>query len=666
MRSKIVNWQQSLSMRQRIYLIVALFILVNLALFSLSYIQSEAMNGVRGYVRGEGLWGKAQKNATLQLERFIYLGKEDDYQLFLKSLEVPLGDRQARLQLQSEQPDLQMAFQGFLAGQNDPQDIPGLIVFFQRFEHFPYMSDAIEIWTQGDRYILQLKAIGEQVYLAKTSGDEARIESLLPRLQKINLALERLEYQFSLVLSEGARWVKRTLMSTSLVLFVLMLAVVMYVNRRILRSIEQTEAKLNISENRFSSLYSSNIIGIIDWNSDGTIIDANDAFLNMFGYSREDFQPGSINWREMTPESARDRDELALAEIATKGHCTPFEKELIHKNGRRVSVYLGAALLGGESEKGIGFFIDHTEQKRAQAETQLSATVFEASNNGIMITDADRVVIAVNRSWCDMTLYAKQEVLGKHWDTLLTLTNSEPRFDDIWNTAGCENSWQGDLINRRKDGSEFPVHLSINTVHDSQNNISHYVVIFTDSSERVATEQKLRDMAHYDFLTGLANRSLLHELIKQTVTRANCDGERFATLFLDLDRFKPVNDLYGHEVGDRLIQVIASRLKHCVREDDIVARLGGDEFVIILQKITDPTDAAKVANKLISSICHVVVFDDLELKVGCSIGISIYPEDGSDHIELLRCADSAMYQAKSAGRNRFCYYSNSSCRLLTP
>lgn len=655
----ILAKRHTLSMRQRILFIVALFILVNLLLLGLGQLQSDTMDSVRSYVRGEGLYAKAQKDAVIYLQNYVRSGNQADYVLYLESLNVPLGDRAARIQLQSDNPDFEATYNGFLAGQNQAEDIPGMIRFFQRFQHFPYMSDAIVIWSKADENIKKLQQLGKKIHLAQQNKNTELIPSLLKDLNKLNNILTRLVYQFSQVLSEGARWVKSVLMWTKFGMFAVMLILVLIISRRITSGIVQTEKNLIFSENRFKSLYRTNMLGIMDWHGDGRILDANDAFLNMIGYSQDDLNKGKVNWRNLTPEEGFNRDNIALAEIEMKGYCQPYEKTFVHQDGiTRVPVYLGAALLDGEREKGISFIINQTEQKQAQTNMQLSATVFDASSDGIMITDKNKKILSVNKSWCQLSGYTRDEALGKPAHILRSGNMSESFYEELWQTLYVTGCWQGDIINIKKDGSELHVRLSINTVRDDAQQISHYVSIYTDISERIKTEEKLRKMAHYDFLTNLANRSLFNDLLKNAIQRAKRHSSMFALMFIDLDRFKPINDLYGHETGDKLLQEIACRLKMMVRNEDTVARLGGDEFVILLEKIVSVSDTSLVAGKIINKINQPICIEEHKLDVGCSIGISLFPHDAEDHISLLHSADIAMYAAKASGRNSYFYFNS--------
>lgn len=639
-------------MKNRIFAIVGLFCVLSVLLLGLGYVQSDIMNSVRSFVRGEGLWAKAQKDAVFHLKSYVGTGSEESFRLYQKSLEVPLGDKQARLALQQEQPDLDAAFKGFLAGQNHAEDVPGMIRFFLYFKEVSYMRDAIGIWTEGDALIQELASLGERLRQAQLRNDVVQAERMLLELNDLNWQLADLEYRFSYVLSEGARWVKRVLQLLGIGAFLALLMIVLSVSRRIVRGIEQTERELLISENRFRSLYQTNILGIMEWHGDGRVLDANQAFLDMIGYRHEDLLHSRLSWRELTPQDGHERDNLALAEIERKGFCTPFEKEFVARDGQRVPVYLGAVLLDGEDDRGICYVIDQTSQKQAQKELMLSATVFDAASDGIMITDHAMRIVVVNKAFCRMTGYPQEGLLGSTPEPLQSDLMPKEFYEQMWSELRKRGSWQGDIQARRKDGSILPVRLGINAVQDSDQGVSHYVAIFTDISERKVAEDQLKRLAHFDFLTGLPNRSRFDGALKEAIQRARRHKASFAVLFIDLDGFKPVNDTYGHETGDRLLQEITRRLQGRLRKSDIIARLGGDEFVALLDDLANREAPTRVAEKLIRDVNEDFHVDGKILRVGCSIGIAVYPNDGHDGMSLLGAADVAMYAAKAAGRNQ--------------
>ncbi|HQT26735.1 MAG TPA: EAL domain-containing protein, partial [Burkholderiales bacterium] len=218
--------------------------------------------------------------------------------------------------------------------------------------------------------------------------------------------------------------------------------------------------------------------------------------------------------------------------------------------------------------------------------------------------------------------------------------------------------WDGEIWNRRKNGEIYPKWLSIHLVKDRDGRITNFIALFSDITERKASFEQIEHLAHYDALTNLPNRSLLNERLDSAIAAAKRNGSRVAVLFLDLDRFKHINDSLGHFAGDLLLQAVANRLKRCIREIDTVARIGGDEFVMVLNGIRESADAAHVAQKVLETMTEPVFIEGREIVTTPSIGISLYPDDGQNHAALIRNSDAAMYHAKDLGRGNFQFFTD--------
>lgn len=630
--------------------IISLFMLISMLLGSMIFWYGNIFNGVRSYVRGEGLWAKAQKDAVLYLNSYSYNCLETDYKAYQEALKVIDGDKQARLALLESPPNHLKARKGFLEGQNHPDDVDSLIEFFLIFQHISYMRDAIVIWQQGDQGIDELKQVSIQIHseIQASKQETRRMLELRTRLRQLNEKLHQLENRFSLILSEGARWVKRTTWLITVLVLIIFTGIGLWVSRQIIQGITDAEQQLLLSELRFRRLKESNTIGIISWRMDGTIDETNDIFLTMLGYDRPDFLTGGINWRNITPVEFRDRDQQAIDELLTQGQCEPFEKALIHKQGHWVPVYIGAAMLAGNQEHGIAYVMDLTERKKSEQQLKLAATVFASTSDGILVTDSSASIVSVNQALCGMTGYDESELLGQRPSILQSGYTTDEEYKQMWQSLNTTGQWQGDVIDRMKNGALIALRVSINQVKNSDNQLTHYVAILSDISERKAEEEHLRYIAHHDPLTGLANRVLFNDRLEQAVKLAEREKTQFALLFLDLDKFKPVNDLYGHKMGDKLLQSVADRLTRCVRETDTVTRLGGDEFVILLKNVIDQEAVEKILNHITQAICNVYQIDDYDIEIGVSVGVSIYPDHGTDAKMLLHHADIAMYEAKGA------------------
>lgn len=644
----------ALSTTGKVKLIIALFVVIAVCLAGMIDLQGNIFNGVRSYVRGEGLWAKAQKDAVLNLEHYSYSCDEADLQAFRNTMQVWQGDSVGRSALEKSPPDEAAARAGFILGRNAPEDVESLIWFFLHFSNVSYMRDAIQIWQQGDAKMHELEAVADAMHVEVASGHAApvRMGAYRAQLQQLSVQLNTLENRFSFVLGEGARWVRRAVWLASLAALALSVGSALLISRQIIMSIGRAEEKLRASESRFRSLQDANTIGIASWNMDGRFTDANDLLLDMLGYSRTELESGKLSWKSMTPPEYLARDQQALTQLASKGYCEPFEKALLHKYGDRVPVYVGASMIDGDSQNGIAYILDIRERKQAEEQLRLAAVVFDASSNGILITDASMRTLSVNSALCRITGFGAGEMIGDTPRILHSGYTTAEQYQAIWNALFNKGHWHGDMIDRSKGGELLPLSVSISRVVDDRNITTHYVVIMNDISERKAEEAHLWHIAHHDMLTGLPNRTLFNDRIEQLIKQAARSGGQFALLFYDLDSFKPVNDRYGHELGDKVLKTVAARLKMHVRDTDTVTRLGGDEFVILLAGISGPDVVEQMLHKTVATLCEPCVIDGNAIDIRVSAGMSIYPVHGTDSQSLINHADAAMYRVKHRSRTR--------------
>ncbi|WP_296445103.1 diguanylate cyclase domain-containing protein [Rhodoferax sp. UBA5149] len=301
----------------------------------------------------------------------------------------------------------------------------------------------------------------------------------------------------------------------------------------------------------------------------------------------------------------------------------------------------------------IGTTEDVTERKMREVDLRVAATAFEA-NESMFVTDTQAVILRVNQAFVDVSGYSAEDVVGQTPRFLQSGRHDPAFYAALQARLRQDGAWRGEIWNRRKSGQVFPDWLSISAVCDDAGAVTHYVATHTDITQRKAAEEEIRQLAFYDPLTSLPNRRLLQDRLHQAVIQAKRDGRRVALIFLDLDKFKPVNDEFGHLAGDELLKAVAQRLQACVRESDTVARVGGDEFVVLLAHIETAQDAMAVAEKT-----HAVLNQPFTLSPGrqvsisSSAGVAVYPEHGLNETMLTTHADAAMYQAKSDGRDRF-------------
>ncbi len=292
----------------------------------------------------------------------------------------------------------------------------------------------------------------------------------------------------------------------------------------------------------------------------------------------------------------------------------------------------------------------------ASEELKLSAKVFESTTEGIIITDQDGRFQTVNKAFTKITGYTKDDVLDKNIRIFKTDDHDEDFILVHIQSLKSAGFWQGEVLTRRKDDKLITVRVNINTILSSNQEIVNYVCVFSDISQMKKSEDRLNFLAHHDLLTGLPNRLLFHDRLQQVIKESMRYNKCTAVLFVDLDRFKIVNDTLGHSIGDYLLKEVAERLLSCVRYSDTVSRWGGDEFTIILTNLSKPQDAAKISQKILNSLSQIFCIKENEFYISASIGISLYPYDGEDVEALIKNSDTAMYNAKEKGKNNYQFY----------
>lgn len=304
----------------------------------------------------------------------------------------------------------------------------------------------------------------------------------------------------------------------------------------------------------------------------------------------------------------------------------------------------------------IGTAQDVTGQQEMMSRMLLLASAIQHSGEAILMTDAENRIVEVNPAFTRLTGYEASEVMGRNPSFLSAGRTTREEYEQLWASLAEHGFWQGEIWDRRKDGAIYPKWMSISVIRDDEGGVRYYVAHFTDISSERAAEERLHHIAHHDVLTGLFNRFSLKGHLDQALAAARRDATKVALLFIDLDRFKVINDTLGHHIGDLLLIEVARRLESCVRDSDVVARLGGDEFVIMLTGIAQSSAVATVAEKLVFHIGCSYHIEGFDLYTSPSIGIAIYPTDGPDGETLMKNADAAMYHAKMAGRNNFQFF----------
>lgn len=303
-----------------------------------------------------------------------------------------------------------------------------------------------------------------------------------------------------------------------------------------------------------------------------------------------------------------------------------------------------------------GALIGKVDDKDVQNERQLAAKVIENISEGVIITDEMGRILSVNPAFEIVTGYSEDEVLGKNPRIFQSGIHGAEFYKTMWSEIIATGNWKGEIWNKKKNGEVYPEWLTISSIKDKKGRITNHVAVFSDITDRKLTEDKLRKLAHYDTLTGVANRYSLNTRLESLIHTASRYNQQIAILFLDLDRFKHINDTLGHSYGDLLLKEVSLRLKGLIKNKDMIARLGGDEFVIVLTNIKHPKEAVQVAEEIIRALTNSFLLNHHEVYISTSIGISLFPLDGLSMDTLLRNADKAMYQAKSRGKNQYELY----------
>lgn len=532
---EVLNISGQASLVKRMVPVFAVFFCIVVISLLLTLGAMEAQSAARGYMTGERLASTARHDAIYALMLYGRTGDSMYYDRFRQALSIPMGDREARIEMDKPDYDYTEASEQLRQGGNHPDDVPGMIFLYRCCAEYSPFAGAVALWSQSDAYLNRLEQLGDEMHAEFSSRTHSRkrIGALLEQVRAVDAGVRPLEQAFDSTLDAAVRWLKYTLAWTIYVIVSIMVVLGVYMSSRVL---------------------------------------------------------------------ARAR--------------------------------------------------------RSEGDYRLLVNAFAHTADGVIILDTARRIVAVNHAFSTITGYAPEEVLGEVLTRPKTVKIPGPPLFAVWADARASGRWEGEIWNVRKNGELYPVRLSLSAVHDGRRGaINHYVAVFNDISPNKANEERLRHLATHDPLTGLPNRAEFERFCREAVERARRNRRHIALLYIDLDNFKPVNDTYGHLVGDGLLQTLAARMKKVIRETDIVARVGGDEFSVLLTELDDASSSYIVACKLLGMLSEPVPSKHGMHQVGASIGISTYPGDGEDSGTLLRHADAAMYRVKQGGRNGVAFYS---------
>jgi diguanylate cyclase (GGDEF)-like protein/PAS domain S-box-containing protein len=420
--------------------------------------------------------------------------------------------------------------------------------------------------------------------------------------------------------------------------------------------------QLRRSEERLALVLEGTSAAYWDFNFENSEVFYSRRFAELFGYTVEELGASFDSWQRLVHPNDLVQVQRELADhLAGKTEQFVSEHRMRHKDRGYLWVRARGRVVrrgtDGQPLRMAGTHSDITADREREETLREWAAVFEQSREAIIITDAQRRIVSVNRAFTEITGYSQDEVLARDPRMLASGVHDRAFYQTLWSTIEQSGHWQGEIQDRRKDGEIFPLWLAITAAKDAHGQVRNYVAIASDISGSKETEERIRHLAYHDALTRLPNRTLFSDRLSFVLSHAHRHHYAVAVLFLDLDRFKEVNDRFGYGAGDRLLVQAAERLRAGLRRDDTVARQGGDEFLVLFSELDQPEDAMFGARKMLEDLARPYAVDGGEAKVTASIGIALYPRDGTDGDTLLRHADAALYHAKERGRNNFQFWS---------
>ena len=428
-----------------------------------------------------------------------------------------------------------------------------------------------------------------------------------------------------------------------------------------LKRLHRAHRAMELSEFRYRSLIDTMPDGILETDLVGTVTFAN-PFMERILHALDD---------ETTRQDLISRVHACARDMPAPGRTSwdhaPTTITVRTTNATRLDLQVRCLYRTDEDGEAVGYacvVTDVTEPNRAFEALRISARALESTAEGVMITDAALRIMSVNKAFTTVTGYTEEEVLGRKPSVLASGRHDGSFYGRMWKQLGKTGHWQGEIWNRRKSGEIYPEWLTISAVTGNNNTVSHYVGVFRDISRHKEDQEKLDFLAHHDPLTRLPNRTLFHYTLREALADADArDGAHVCLMFVDLDRFKSVNDTHGHTVGDELLQDVAQRLRGALRKEDMVARMGGDEFTVLLDRLPSREEAETIARKILDVLHAPFSIDGRRIHCPGSIGISCYPEDADDLDSLISHADAAMYEAKRGGRNRYRFHAEGPARI---
>lgn len=422
--------------------------------------------------------------------------------------------------------------------------------------------------------------------------------------------------------------------------------------------LHEAQQALKTSEQRFRSYFELGLIGMALVSKEKAWLQVNTYLCDILGYSEAALKALPLD-QLIHPDDIAIFDDMINQLLRHESHNVRHEIRFTSHFGPTVHTEVAMSAqkdAEGEIDHFVTLISDITERKRADQQIKLAASVFEHASEGIMITDERGLILDVNHAFQQLTGYNPEEVIGHTPSMLKSGHHSEEFFAAMWHSLKQNGHWRGEVWNRNKSGEIYAELLNIAAVYNDQGQASHYVSIFSDITQLKEHQHELEKMAHFDALTQLPNRVLLSDRLQTALQHCQQHQQIMAVAYIDLDEFKPINDTYGHDVGDLLLIEAAKRMQDTLQIENAIARLGGDEFVVLLTELVSVDECREILNRLIEALATPFVIRHQSLCISASIGVTLFPDDNADADTLIRHADQAMYTAKQTGRNRFHFF----------
>jgi len=635
---QVVAPQNSLSRRLRplAYALVAVVVLI----LALTYGALQIQVTLAGFLNGESVWSKAQKQSVIDLATYAASGDRALLAAYRQNHAVLDHDRFARDQIASGRFDHDAVAKAFSDAGVIPEAIPGMIFILRYFDSAPYIKEAMTAWRSTDSTVDELDGMADDLERQWREGSVTGPKALLyrQRIEQLNDFIEPRSNLFSVEIANGASWLGKVLFAA--VVGVAALASLLWLGmaRRIMAGIRGTEE-------RFGLLFGSAADGIVMVDeARGTILEVNETAAGWTGQTRQALLGKRFDALFIpSPDQAPAEGKVTGTLLGARGELRPVE---LHGN---------LVTWGGLPVR-QAIIRDISERVAMEQERRIAAEALGSIAEGVVIADAQRRITAVNAAQTGLTGFDAGSLMGQRFDDLRRQPDGRELPPSMWARIEADGHWTGEVLSRRQDGSSYPEWLSISTIRDAEDQIQRYVAVFTDITANKADQRRLEHMAAHDPLTGLANRAEFELRCGHAISTATRERGAAVVMFIDLDAFKAVNDSYSHAVGDRLLQKVADRIRKELSPGDMAGRIGGDEFTVLMSGLKTREDAGDLGRRLLAALAERFMVGDYEIFLSASIGIAGFPLDGSEPTALIANADAAMYAAKTEERNALRFY----------